>query len=418
MYGAGQDVSPLADFEYIVYDGLGSSFTTGIPSGIALFYEVFPYIIVNGNKIYTLSTSFSGVIDPLVPIAVDFFITDPTCALDNEGALSLDITSGVGPYDWTLDTQAATLADDVTMATLGSLSPGAHVFEISDASGCTVTYPFTIAGADSLTAGILNLVPTTCPGDVDGSAEFYVNVGALSGSIATIGFSSPAGITTNADGAFELSGLGAGTYDIVYFAQPDSTCADTLSFTIEDGSFGADAALVAESCSGLADGTITLSNLTGGTGPYTISWTNADGDEVGTGTVLTASEGIYTATILDDKACMFTQTYTLGLDGTNCTGCASAVTASTLYDIFTPNDDMVNDVWEINGLGSCSTNKLTICNRWGDRVFEGSNLTNNAWDGTGSNGDPLPSGAYYYFLELDDDTDPDNLIKGVINLVR
>lgn len=418
MYGAGTDVSPLADGEYIVYDGIGNSIITGIPNSTDVFYEVFPYFLVNGNKIYSLATSFSGITDPLVPLDVDFIINNPTCSADNVGSVSLDIISGVGPYSWTLDTLSGVLSDTLSMASLNALSPGPHTFTISDVYGCEVVYPFSITGADSLSAGIVNLIPTTCPGDMDGYAEFYVTTNGLSGSVATVGFISPDGIQPSTNGNWELSGLSAGTYDVVYFSQPDSSCSDTLSFTILDGAFTADAAIAAESCSGAADGTIGLTNLSGGTGPYTISWTDADGNAVGTGTDLTAGEGIYTASILDDNACMFTQVYSIGLDGTNCTGCASTVTAADLYDIFTPNGDNMNDIWQINGLGSCATNKLTICNRWGDKVFEDSNLTSSAWDGTGVNGEALPTGAYYYFLELDDDTDPNNLIKGVINLVR
>jgi len=418
IFGAGADVSPLLDGEYIVYDGSGNAIITGIPDGTSLFYEVFPYLIVGGSKVYSVATSFSGIIEPIVALDLEYTLVQPTCPADNMGSLTVDIVSGQGDYTWSLDSTSGTLLSTETTATLNMISPGAHTFTLTDAYGCSRVYDFNVSSADSLTAGLINLIPTTCSGDSDGYAEFFVTTAGLSGSVATVGFIQPANVVSSSSGNYEISGLSAGTYDVVYFYQPDSTCTDTLSFTILDGAFTADSEIVSETCDGAADGTISLSNLSGGMGPYTIDWTDASGNSVGTGTDITATAGTYIASISDANGCEYIQEYTIGVDGTNCVGCASTVTANDLYDIFTPNGDMMNETWDVIGLGSCATSKLTICNRWGDKVYEASNLTNNAWDGTGNNGDELPTGAYYYFLELDDDSDPDNILKGVINLVR
>jgi gliding motility-associated-like protein len=65
-------------------------------------------------------------------------------------------------------------------------------------------------------------------------------------------------------------------------------------------------------------------------------------------------------------------------------------------NIFTPNDDNVNDVFEIpclSGLG----NKLWIFNRWGDLIYETDNYQNN-WGGT-HNGMTVPDGTYFYILQ-------------------
>ena len=50
---------------------------------------------------------------------------------------------------------------------------------------------------------------------------------------------------------------------------------------------------------------------------------------------------------------------------------------------------------------------FTVFNRWGNKVFEDPNYQdrNNeveGWDGTGSNGNTLAEGVYYYILELND----------------
>ena len=72
---------------------------------------------------------------------------------------------------------------------------------------------------------------------------------------------------------------------------------------------------------------------------------------------------------------------------------------------FSPNGDGYNDTWVIKGLENYITNKLTIYNRWEIKVYEKTNYQNN-WDGSsylsgygGTN--KLPSGIYFYILELD-----------------
>lgn len=65
-------------------------------------------------------------------------------------------------------------------------------------------------------------------------------------------------------------------------------------------------------------------------------------------------------------------------------------------NIFTPNADNVNDVFEIPCL-SGTGNKLWIFNRWGDLIYETDNYLNN-WDGT-HHGMAVPDGTYFYILQ-------------------
>ena len=87
---------------------------------------------------------------------------------------------------------------------------------------------------------------------------------------------------------------------------------------------------------------------------------------------------------------------------------------------FSPNGDGYNDFFVIDGLERYPNNKLTIFNRWGNIVFEGAPYTNN-FDGTTNKGlriggDQLPSGTYFYILDLGvKDIEP---IRGYIYLAR
>ncbi|MBL0071107.1 MAG: gliding motility-associated C-terminal domain-containing protein [Bacteroidetes bacterium] len=68
-------------------------------------------------------------------------------------------------------------------------------------------------------------------------------------------------------------------------------------------------------------------------------------------------------------------------------------------NIFTPNNDGVNDVFEVGAAGACSPERITIFNRWGNSIFETSGQ-NKFWDGK-SNGNPVPSGVYFYVIQIE-----------------
>lgn len=78
-------------------------------------------------------------------------------------------------------------------------------------------------------------------------------------------------------------------------------------------------------------------------------------------------------------------------------------------EFFTPNGDNFNDEFVILGLEKYPDNSIKIFNRWGSMVFQEAPF-NGAWDGI-SDGSligstNLPSGTYYYILDLGDGSEP------------
>lgn len=71
---------------------------------------------------------------------------------------------------------------------------------------------------------------------------------------------------------------------------------------------------------------------------------------------------------------------------------------------FSPNGDGLNDTWIIRGIDSFGTNTVRIFNRWGDEVisFEDYNNADVSWDGTYAAGSKVPTGTYFYVIELPD----------------
>ena len=83
---------------------------------------------------------------------------------------------------------------------------------------------------------------------------------------------------------------------------------------------------------------------------------------------------------------------------------------------FSPNDDGINDRWEIGGVSQYPNCFVKIYNRWGQEVFQsiGYSLAK-SWDGTGNTG-KLSEGVYFYIVELRDDKKQE--FKGSITLIR
>jgi len=65
---------------------------------------------------------------------------------------------------------------------------------------------------------------------------------------------------------------------------------------------------------------------------------------------------------------------------------------------FTPNGDGINDLWVIENLNLYPDHRVQVFNRYGQILYDTRNY-NKPWDGT-SNGKVLPSGTYYYIIDL------------------
>jgi gliding motility-associated-like protein len=63
-------------------------------------------------------------------------------------------------------------------------------------------------------------------------------------------------------------------------------------------------------------------------------------------------------------------------------------------NVFTPNNDGDNDFFFLNATNALNID-LTIINRWGNVVFEGSGI-NPAWNGKTDNGNEATDGVYFY----------------------
>lgn len=115
-----------------------------------------------------------------------------------------------------------------------------------------------------------------------------------------------------------------------------------------------------------------------------------------------------------------TTTYTLTAEENGCTD-YDYVTIFVEQDLiipttFSPNNDGINDIFEIVGIENYPNNYIRIYDRWGQEVFQKTGYSlSKAWKGE-SDGKEVATGVYFYTIELRDDKD--QLRKGTITIIR
>ncbi len=198
----------------------------------------------------------------------------------------VQIGSGTGSFSQTITGLSTSTTYHVRAYAINSLGTSYG----ADQSFSTSAAPVPLS-----TAGTQNNV--SCNGGSNGSAT--VNV---TGGTAPYTYSwSPSGGT-----AATASGLSAGNYTVTVTDAASATT--TQSFTItQPSALSKTSSQTNVSCFGGSNGSATV-NVTGGTAPYTYSW-SPSGGTAATATGLSA--GTYTVTITDANNCTTTQNFTL-----------------------------------------------------------------------------------------------------------
>ncbi len=116
-------------------------------------------------------------------------------------------------------------------------------------------------------------------------------------------------------------------------------------------------------------------------------------------------------TINDTTPCIGFHSDTLIISDT----CNSAP-VSVPYNGISPNNDGFNDSWIIPGIEN-RTNRVTIFNRYGNKIYDVTDYNNTTivWDGKGSDGKSLPPGTYFYIVHF---TDTDEIQKAWIEILK
>jgi gliding motility-associated-like protein len=112
--------------------------------------------------------------------------------------------------------------------------------------------------------------------------------------------------------------------------------------------------------------------------------------------------------------------------GTNCADTAfgfvylpDSLDKLEVPNVFTPNNDGLNDVFEIKGVSSqCNETSVYIYNRWGQLYYQ-NNVSYFQWDGKDIKGIEAPEGVYFYMLKTKKlNTGKEDELHGTLTLIR
>lgn len=221
---------------------------------------------------------------------------------------------------------------------------------------------------------------------------------AVSGGTAPIAYQWSNGASTK-----DISGLAAGKYK--YTVKDGKGCESSAEVEIlqPKDSFALAFDKKDETCRDDKDGEINL-KVTGGTSPYNFTWN----DGAFTQNRENLEKGVYIVTVTDKNKC------STGLSVELKRVCEK--TEKDFSNTFSPNGDGVNDDWFFEGLDDFPKNTVEIYNRWGNIVWNKNSAKNGDWKGQNSKGEELPSGPYYYLINLNDRDK--TIFSGAVTIIR
>ncbi|MBD0257492.1 MAG: SprB repeat-containing protein, partial [Cytophagales bacterium] len=240
---------------------------------------------------------------------------NPTCA-GNDGSLTVTVTGGSGTYSYSMqDGNGVTMTSGTGV--FANLVAGSYTVTVQDDQGCTTTLtPVTLTTGPGLSATVNGTNPTACGVD-DGT----ITVNNATGGTQPYSYSLN-GVVYQGSNAF--SGQKAGSYTV--YVRDAKGCVITRTQTLTaPGGIIATTGWTDETACNAANGTITVTGVTGATGPFTYfrgSVVDADGvfTDLGPGT--------YTIRVVAQNNCEYTTTVTVGTACTNQPVCTLAASSS------------------------------------------------------------------------------------------
>lgn len=205
-------------------------------------------------------------------------LTDEQCG-DGTGAIDLTIGGGISPYTFVWSNGAVT--EDLT-----GLSAGTYDVTVTDNAGCGLVQSYVINN-NTNNFGVTGTATVANCAAADGSID-----------ITTTGGTSPyTYVWSNGATTEDLSAVVSGTYDVTITDATGCIITDTYTVGNSGGGLGLSSTPTAATCN-LANGSMLL-NVTGGTSPYTYTWSNGTTNASLSGVLA----GNYGVTISDANGC-------------------------------------------------------------------------------------------------------------------
>ncbi|MEO5642873.1 MAG: gliding motility-associated C-terminal domain-containing protein [Bacteroidia bacterium] len=322
--------------------------------------------------------------------------TSVSCNGGSNGTGTVSPNGGTGPYSYVWTPAGG------TSQTANGLSAGSYSVNVTDSHGCTSIQVITITQPSALAASVSG--DSVCSGQ---SALITANA---NGGIAPYTYLWSAGPNPTAATQTVVSPVTT-TYTVTITDANGCTSASTTTVQVN-------ALPSAAFTTNAVNGVITLNGAGSQAcfyGPAGASGWFWDLNGVATSTLQSpcvplspADAGAYCAslTVVDNLGCTSTDSVCLEINDVY----------YSVPNVFTPDNDGVNDGFVITNLGM-RTLHCDIYNRWGELMYQWDGTTG-YWNGQTKNGNDAVDGVYYYTAYMSDFRDKTYEINGFVQLIR
>jgi gliding motility-associated-like protein len=311
-----------------------------------------------------------------------------------DGAINITPLTGLAPftYSWTGPDGFSSSSNQIT-----GLKAGSYTLTITDSNYCTATevitlnQPGQLGMTISLSESIAGGFNINCAGDNTGT----IGIEPLN-QVKSVQYIWSDGVIGKT-----RTELPAGVYTVII--TDENSCHATSVITLtEPDSIKLNYEVKQPFCPDMPDGEIRL-NVTGGVrgADYIYKWSdNSTGRNVSN-----ILRGFYKMTVTDMNGCQVKDSVIVEPLNETCLIIPNAIS---------PNDDLINDEWNIGMKELYPQMEIRVFNRWGETVWRSEKGYPKPWDGK-SNGADLPVDSYHYIINLHNGSKP---IVGGITIVR
>ncbi len=356
-----------------------------------------PYISTNSNGNYSVtvtdanscSRSESFVANNnQVQLSITPSSQNINCAIGQIGFISLNVIGGTTPYQYQW-------SNGSNSNTINNISAGIYKCTITDANGCTKEINKTITDITSVHAQSLanneicvgEYASLQCDTLPSSTYQWYYNNEPLIGATTSF-FTTPVG----------------GTYYVIVTTPCGTYQSNNIEIIVHALSH-----VQVNSDLIICQGESAQLHASGGASYQWTPVTNMDNANFSDPTVNPNFSTDYTVIITDQYGCTANATVKVSVM------CDSIDAPNG----FSPNNDGINDYFNIKGIENFDDNVVFIYNRWGNLVFKQKNY-DNKWDGKCNvngalMGQDLPEGTYYFLIDLNNEGKP---LSGYVVLKR
>jgi large repetitive protein len=267
-----------APYTYAWSNGSTQSTISGVTSG------TYSYVVTDDQGC-TYSDSII-ITQPANALNVTPTLTQVLCFGDSTGAIDLGVLGGTPSYTYLWN-------DGNTNQNINNLAAGSYTVTVTDNYNCFSTQTFTIQEPTAPLSTTPTISQVNCHNGSDANIQ-----------LTTIGGTAPYTFNWNNGGNnSNIDSLAVGTYNVLITDAQGCTINGSYTITQPAAALSTTNSALQVMCFGDSTASIDLT-VSGGTTPYTYSWSNGSNNE----DLTNISAGSYTVLITDSNNCTYSET--------------------------------------------------------------------------------------------------------------